>query len=239
MKRIICVLCLLCCGVAFADTETINWYVDGNVYNTTTCEIGGDIILPNPPEKYGYTFQGWREYIPIEYLFSSTAAGPLIDTGYLINENIRIQAKFFVTNRWSNFFGCIDGLSVTAGGNLEFHYGDVTYGLDGMLSGNNAIEIDWNKNVINYSIDGKNTQTLKVESNNFKPCNMYLFGSGKTSVGVMRLYYLQIYDNDILVRDFIPVLDEDGIPSLYDSVENKFYYNVGTGEFVAGPVTGE
>ena len=27
----------------------------------TTCEIGGDLILPaTPPAKYGYTFKGWN-----------------------------------------------------------------------------------------------------------------------------------------------------------------------------------
>lgn len=61
MKRIICVLCLLCCGVAFAGQVTINWGADNQTYTTTTCEVGGDVILPAPPTKRGYTFRGWKK----------------------------------------------------------------------------------------------------------------------------------------------------------------------------------
>lgn len=61
MKRIICVLCLLCCGVAFAGQVTINWGADNQIYTTTTCEVGGDVILPAPPTKRGYTFRGWKK----------------------------------------------------------------------------------------------------------------------------------------------------------------------------------
>ena len=48
-----------------------------------------------------------------------------------------------------------------------------------------------------------------------------------------KFYSIKIYDKEtqILVRDFIPVLDKEGTPCLYDKVEKKFYYNQGTGEF--------
>ena len=44
--------------------------------------------------------------------------------------------------------------------------------------------------------------------------------------------YYKIYVNDELVRDYIPVLDKQGIPALYDKVQQKYYYNQGTGEFL-------
>ncbi len=43
-----------------AQTETTTWYIDTEIYNTTTCESGGDINVPATPTKYGYTFQGWQ-----------------------------------------------------------------------------------------------------------------------------------------------------------------------------------
>ena len=55
----------------------------------------------------------------------------------------------------------------------------------------------------------------------------------------IKIKYFQIYDNDTLVRDFVPVLDKDDIPCMYDKVERKFYYNQGTGDFIAGPIVGE
>lgn len=52
----------------------------------------------------------------------------------------------------------------------------------------------------------------------------------------MYLYSFKVYDsNNALTHDLIPVERErDGAAGLYDRVENKFYGNLGTGEFVKG-----
>lgn len=50
----------------------------------------------------------------------------------------------------------------------------------------------------------------------------------------VRIYYLKLYDEGELARDFIPILDGDNKPCLYDKVEKKYYYNQGTGEFLYG-----
>jgi hypothetical protein len=45
-----------------------------------------------------------------------------------------------------------------------------------------------------------------------------------------KCYYCKIYDNDILVRVFIPaVRDSDGKAGFYDLVTNQFFTNAGTG----------
>lgn len=45
-----------------------------------------------------------------------------------------------------------------------------------------------------------------------------------------RMYYCKIYDNSVLVRDFIPaVRDSDSKPGFYDLVTNQFFVNAGTG----------
>ena len=33
-----------------------------------------------------------------------------------------------------------------------------------------------------------------------------------------------------------PVLDKNGTPCMYDNVTDQFFYNAGTGQFIAGPV---
>ena len=48
----------------------------------------------------------------------------------------------------------------------------------------------------------------------------------------IKLYSCKIWDNDDLIRDYIPVLDIEGVPCLYDKVEKKYYYNEGTLEFL-------
>lgn len=66
--------------------------------------------------------------------------------------------------------------------------------------------------------------------------NIYLFKFHPLEkVGhVYKLYYLKIYDNDKIIRNFIPVLNKDEIPCLYDTVSKKPFYNQGTGNFLYG-----
>ena len=69
---------------------------------------------------------------------------------------------------------------------------------------------------ITYS---NNTTTLK------------LFQNGDAQKSSIDMYYYQIYDNGILVRDYIPVLDFNNIPAMYDKVTGQMFYNQGTGQF--------
>ena len=55
-----------------------------------------------------------------------------------------------------------------------------------------------------------------------------------TSITAMKIYSCQVYDNDVLVRDFIPVVTEDGVGGLFDKVSSVFYQNAGTGVFTTG-----
>lgn len=55
-----------------------------------------------------------------------------------------------------------------------------------------------------------------------------LDGSGLNSLndnGVKYLYRATFYYKDKLYRDFIPVLDRDNVPALYEKVTRKFYYS--------------
>lgn len=54
-------------------------------------------------------------------------------------------------------------------------------------------------------------------------------------LGAFKMYSCKFYENDTIIRDFIPCKDKEGIVCLYDKVEGKYYYNQGTGEFLAGP----
>ena len=65
--------------------------------------------------------------------------------------------------------------------------------------------------------------------------NLYLFannnGSQAENNGSYRLYDMQVKENGELIRDFQPVLDSNNTPCLLDKINNKFYYNKGTGVF--------
>ena len=67
--------------------------------------------------------------------------------------------------------------------------------------------------------------------------NVYLFGlnnAGSAASGNLssvRIYYWKAYEGDIVVRDFIPVLDNNNVPCMYDKVSGQLFYNQGTGTF--------
>lgn len=46
----------------------------------------------------------------------------------------------------------------------------------------------------------------------------------------------KIYENKVLIRDYIPVLDKKGVACLYDKITETYLYNAGTGAFTAGPI---
>lgn len=63
----------------------------------------------------------------------------------------------------------------------------------------------------------------------------HLFKSnGGASFSNSKIYSCQMYDNEILIRNFVPYRDEYGVVCLYDTVNSKKYYNAGTGEFIGG-----
>ena len=54
--------------------------------------------------------------------------------------------------------------------------------------------------------------------------------------GSMRVYSFKIYDGDILVRNYIPVIRKtDNLVGLFDLTTKTFYENSGTQPFIAGP----
>ena len=70
--------------------------------------------------------------------------------------------------------------------------------------------------------------------------NLYLFtvnqaNSSNPSMFVGNIYNCKVWDNDVLIRDMIPVTDYQGTPSMWDFETEKYYYNKGTGtDFIFG-----
>lgn len=94
--------------------------------------------------------------------------------------------------------------------------------------GNGAGQTVFDGTVTNYSYSGHMENLY----------DLYLFAENYTgkaqSFSKYRLYSFQIYDNDVLVRDFVPCVHTDGTVGLYDSVTKEFYTNAGSGVFTAG-----
>ena len=95
----------------------------------------------------------------------------------------------------------------------------------------NRHTLDFNKNVV--MLDDVIIKELTPQS--FDGAHPIHIGQVKASSGMYagfaRIYACKIYDNDKLVRDYLPCLNNDGEAGLFDKVQNKFYGNVGGGVF--------
>ena len=239
-KFLLFVVALFVCGVAFA--HTVNWH-DGNTTTQTTCTAGDNITPPTPIGKYGYHLKKWLEYIPIEYLESIDDS--YIDTSFYPNQDTSVKTKMQLNyiGQGPYGFGSSGKYEFFLWGRSSFLYNSAYNGKD-MYTGD-IIEIDWNKNNIKYYINNVLQPEITATYSSFNTeYSLYLFAlkrsrSSPQFVGGVKMYYFQMYDNNVLIRDFVPALDANGTPCMYDKVERKFYYNIGTGQFIAGPVLTE
>ena len=256
MRRILlCVFFVLCAvgRAAFSnvpDSIDIKWMVDGNLYSQSTCEYGGDVIVPNIPTKRGHTFVGWRRnYVELEYLESDSMA--YIDTGISGgNDNLAINVMFLISK-------------FAANGYVYANFIESGYNVTRLKLYNDQNQLNASLNIINTNyytiytsvigkkmtiyqdmnqivVDGVGYVAPNRDSGKINTANITLFNRSIENpvyrdIG-LRVYSMQILDNGNLVRDFIPVLDPYGVPCMYDRVTNEFFYNQGTGQFIAGPI---
>lgn len=254
MKRFMCVVCaiFMCIG-CFA--KTIRWHVGGSVY-TTTCNSGDSVTPPTAPAKTGFNFQKWRiGYTRVQYLELPNKGG-VIDTGYIPSNltQIKMKVQFAnVENGKGYLFGILPEGNHASKQSYEFfiyntemqvYYSGVRGSTIRMQNGD-VVEMNWNKNILRLSINNTVYDEMLSASTFTAPYSLPLFSLRSSNTfptsGAFqgKIYYFQIYENDVLVHDFIPVVDSNDVPCLFDRVTDTFFYNQGTGQFVAGPVVSE
>nr|DAK59068.1 MAG TPA: hypothetical protein [Caudoviricetes sp.] len=176
-------------------------------------------------------------YTEVQYIQSTGAQ--YVDTGFKPNQDSRVLIKLSTSETGSHtVFGADlgwtdDGFALGVG---FTHYGKETGTISGLNNGS-PHEVDFNKNII--SMDGN--PVLTMGNSTFSvPHNLALFANNRAG-GIqekttMVLYYCQIYNGNIVIRDYIPCKNAAGAVGLYDLIGQKFYGNSGTGVFTAGPV---
>lgn len=175
-----------------------------------------------------------------------------INTGYIANKNTRCILDADITPKsasWAIFGGRQrhDGLTYSLWYINNYIRYDYPLNSAGQYTirnfgGRNTIETNKNKVIL----DGKTIITVSTTSD-FSTTNPLALAStySESTNGdengydtrrmIANIYSFKIYDNEQLVRDYIPVKMNDGQVGLYDLVENKFYGNSGTGSITAGP----
>lgn len=182
------------------------------------------------------------KYTRLEYIESSGTQ--YIDTGFKPNQDSRIVVDFHKSPYSSIecLFGVRiangnDGFAVWATDSIVYPlFADNTYDKYPItINSLQRLSYDLNKNI--FKVGGS---SVTMDLTNFQSGhNLYLFnlnnnGTINTNYVSGKLYSCQIYDNDILVRDYIPALRSDGIAGLYDAVNDTFTASSGSGNFIAG-----
>ena len=186
-----------------------------------------------------------NDYQLVEYIESS--GEEYIDTLYKPNNNTRVYTSYYKTNDYSFVFGARTNYSVNDF--FEF-YDNSTRAYWAQFYNRNVGEtiISHNNNTIHKVNMGNGYATIDDQKLNITDTtatftgtyNLFIFGlnesgsiEGRKLNG--RIYEFKIYDNGAIVRSMMPaVRKSDNIIGMYDTVNNTFYVNKGTGSFTKG-----
>ena len=188
-----------------------------------------------------------REYTQVDYIKSSGTQ--YIDTGVKGNQDTKINLDFEATNfSYSGNKTIIGsrkgatekhyGITISAGANPYLYSGYNNVSQQGVpISLNTKYNVFKDKNIMYLD----NTQITNATYTTFEtPTNMFIFAMDEVSAkfySSIKLFNLKIYNDNVLVRDFIPCYrNSDNEVGLYDLVNNVFYTNQGTGAFTYGEV---
>lgn len=187
----------------------------------------------------------------IEYIDSN--GKQYIDTGFCPDQNTSIELMVEPLNNStiSGWFGSRNDFSSSEDNSFSFWQINNNFRSDynSIITTIDKIKIDKN---IKYKINKTKNITLindikyvEEKEENFKSAaTLTLFGiktykstnynlsnSVDNRMAEIRLYYCKIWNNDILIRNFVPVTDIENTACLLDTVNNKLYYNLGAGNF--------
>jgi hypothetical protein len=217
---------------------------EGNVVRIIR-KLDGSLIWEKPSGTLpsGYTLVDYIESNGTQY----------IDTNYRVSsDNLKIKTSFLITEiqLWHALWGCEETNSgawaltpLVNGASALTFYSGYSGQIGSIPVTDNVIyslECQSNNGVLTYEC-GDVFGEVYPNGSLCKTDNIYVFTINsfkETSIldqtSKMRLYYFRIYDNDVLVRDYVPCINANGEAGLYDKVNNVFYGNAGTGSFITG-----
>lgn len=243
------------------QVEVIGSYgTDGNIdkelLQTNLRKIKGleNIIIENLPnivevdgydikiEKDGNVLLNKEEYIELDYIEGTGTQKIEIpyqykNTDEIVNIVDNMNSIMYMGN-WSDNFLTIGYQIIPKINATRIYLGD---------KWGNYVDCDYTEGIKKISIaNGEQKLNDRVVSNftisdltKSQFDTLSVFGAVHTSWSPYwtystnsRIYRITINRNGNALYDMIPVLDKNKVPCLYDKVENKYYYNQGTGDFV-------
>lgn len=230
--------------------KTGTYYTELLTVNVTSDDgnISGFEVTISKKETVGIA----TKYTKLEYVEADGTQW--IDTGFIPNQDTNIYMDAIPTEVGNHnvsgfFFGSstpdfLHGIEVYVHSDVFTSCWGGQYVIaTNNVSANKRYNISVEKNVVNITENGNSVYsntynyTSFISATTLQLCR--LMRSGTEYRGALKIYSCKIYDNGVLVRDYIPVLRNDGVSGLYDSVNDLFYASNGTENFIAGASTGE
>jgi len=237
-----------------SNTLNLKWHDEnGTPITSNTCTYGGTITMPTAPTKRGYTFKGWKviTHTPIEYIENDVTNNPYIDTGVEgNNDNYNIITEVMVLEQTTNYPTLISNSCSNCSNYNEWAIISVNFNASFLFYTNthyiyprlgNGCSMATGRKNVRYLIDFTYNRAI-VNGVQYDYCSETRGTTNNTTIKLFgnnnikfRMYSFKIYDNGTLIRDMIPVKDSDGVVCMYDKVSKQYFYNAGTGNFIAGP----
>ncbi len=178
-----------------------------------------------------------------------------IDTGVYVGAKTSVVSdfQFTITNQQARIFGVTGSgigemefvVYISSGNVFSWACGDSSYNWTNISADTKRHTFELNAKTKKFLIDdgktceydtsnvvrntGSVTLTLFTQKEHTGLINEGAFAQGA------RMYGTKIYEDDVLVRDFVPVRRVlTGEVGLLDNVSGRFFGNSGTGNFVAG-----
>ena len=213
------------------ELVTVNVSAEEGSISGYEIQIGREVLVPT-------------EYIQLEYIRSTGAQ--YIDTGVIAKSGIRtkIDCSIDDLSSTSNIFGAYSNSN-----RFYIHY-DISeklllgYGAYNRVNYNlqagtrHLIDAEFKAGKQSLLIDETEIYSGTDTSERTTNCSAFLgamnSGTSASLFAKMTIYSCQIYDNDILIRDYVPAKDKSGAIGLYDKVNNNFVKSASSTEFIAG-----
>lgn len=246
-------------GVAWNSAYDAGW--DPVSLTVKTDWAAEDIPRTSDMERYlgnvealsnAVTYRLPVDYTPVDYIESS--GSQYIDTGFVPSSyELRVLLDFVILDSGAeNYLGIFGAFGTRASIDIWTSYGNLDVEV-----GSTGISVPYSENVRNQlEITIHQTATRRwsftatmngsvwsgtTTGTPDKTKALYLFADnyeeGISMVDAMQVYSCRIYQDDVLVRDFVPCI-HGGKAGMYDRAGSAFYTDAAGGAFIAGPKQG-
>ncbi len=223
----------------------------GKTYYASLRPYCGHVKVEHNGSVFGLCDKIQAPYTRLEYL-ESTDSGEYIDTGIFISPDninkVKIEVEFSSTYN--------DGWNIPVGIGypspqpycfVSIGYKQITFGYNGDIYTGVPVSLEQANTFHKYSIDYSlgeirlddkvvhNFNVRQFSGNTAQSLYMFTWNTNGSKLSYqyqpLKIKWARISIEGELIRDYIPVLDEAGVPAMYDRVTDSYFYNIGSGQF--------